>query len=117
MLVADHLHSTALGLCQHVKRRAPYLPLFSPTFHTVSPCYAYRYKINGESDEDYVLRLADELEAKFQELGPSTVGAFFAETSKQASGAPIRTGSLRLFFQLSEQLPAAHRPSRGTSLP
>ncbi|KAL8280029.1 hypothetical protein RQP46_007610 [Phenoliferia psychrophenolica] len=70
----------ALGLCRHEKRRAPYLPLFSPTFHSVSPCYAYRYKTAGESDEAYVVRLSDELEAKFQELGPGTVAAFFAET-------------------------------------
>ncbi|CAF3255723.1 unnamed protein product [Rotaria sp. Silwood2] len=70
----------ALGLCSHKPRRAPFLPYFSSHFHHVSPCFAYHYKLVDESDEAYVKRLADELEAKFQELGPHTVAAFFAET-------------------------------------
>lgn len=72
----------ALGLSSHKGRRAPYLPLLSSHFHHVSPCFPYRYKLTDESDDDYVKRLADELEAKFQELGPHTVAAFFAETGK-----------------------------------
>ncbi|CAF4840045.1 unnamed protein product, partial [Rotaria sp. Silwood1] len=70
----------ALGLSSHKLRRDPFLPLFSPHFHHVSPCFAYRYKLVDESDEAYVKRLVDELEAKFQELSPETVAAFFAET-------------------------------------
>ncbi len=72
----------ALGLGNHKSRRSPFLPLFSSRFHHVSPCFAYHYKLVNESDETYVKRLGDELEAKFQELGPNTVAAFFAETSK-----------------------------------
>jgi len=72
----------ALSLGNHKSRRAPFLPLFSFRFHHVSPCFAYHYKLANESDEAYVKRLGDELEAKFQELGPNTVAAFFAETSK-----------------------------------
>jgi adenosylmethionine-8-amino-7-oxononanoate aminotransferase len=45
----------------------------------VQPCYAYRNQPEGESDADYVERLAQDLESKFQELGPGTVAAFFAE--------------------------------------
>ncbi len=75
----------ALSLGNHKSRRAPFLPLFSSRFHHVSPCFAYLYKLDNESDEAYVKRLGDELEAKFQELGPKTVAAFFAETSKSAS--------------------------------
>ncbi len=71
----------ALSLGNHKSRRAPYLPLFSSHFHHVSPCFDYRYKLDNESDEAYVKRLGDELEAKFQELGSNTVAAFFAETS------------------------------------
>ncbi|CAF3549927.1 unnamed protein product [Rotaria sordida] len=70
----------ALGLCSHKPRRIPYLPYFPSHFHHVSPCFAYHYKLADESDEAYVKRLADELEAKFQALGPHTVAAFFAET-------------------------------------
>jgi hypothetical protein len=57
----------ALALARHVPRRKPYLPiLHSDVFHSVSPCYKYRYSTAEESDEEYVSRLAAELEAKFQ---------------------------------------------------
>ncbi|WVQ85411.1 hypothetical protein IAT38_007576 [Cryptococcus sp. DSM 104549] len=69
-----------LGVGRHHHRREPYLSLFSPTFHAVSPCYPYRYKSSGETDEKYVQRLAGELEAKILELGADTVAAFIAET-------------------------------------
>src|SRR6185437_11972038 len=45
----------------------------------VSPCFAYRFQRDDESDAQYVARLADELEAEFQRLGPDTVMAFLAE--------------------------------------
>lgn len=65
-----------LSLGHHPGRRAPYEDILnSARFHQVSPAYAFRYKHEGESDEAYVQRLADELDAKFQELGPDTVAA------------------------------------------
>lgn len=65
-----------LSLGHHPGRRAPYEDILnSVAFHQVSPAYAFRYKHQGESDDAYVQRLADELEAKFQELGPDTVAA------------------------------------------
>jgi adenosylmethionine-8-amino-7-oxononanoate aminotransferase len=69
----------ALGLGGHVQRREPFEPLLSQNTSHVSPCYAYRGKRDGESDADYVARLATELEAEFQRLGPETVCAFVAE--------------------------------------
>lgn len=69
----------ALGVGGHVARRAPYEPILSGQFSRVSPCFAYRYQNAGESDAQYVQRLADELEAEFQRLGPDTVAAFCAE--------------------------------------
>ncbi|KAJ5779942.1 Pyridoxal phosphate-dependent transferase major region subdomain 2 [Penicillium paradoxum] len=69
----------ALGLGGHVQRRQPFEPLLSKNVSHVSPCYAYRGKRDGESDADYVARLADELEAEFQRVGPETVCAFVAE--------------------------------------
>lgn len=45
----------------------------------VSPCYEYRCKKEGESDEAYVQRLAVELDLEFQRVGPETVCAFVAE--------------------------------------
>ncbi len=76
-------HGTTLGALAaggHVARRALYEPVLSPAFSKVSPCFAYHYQAPDESDAQYVARLAAELEAEFQRLGPDTVAAFCAET-------------------------------------
>ncbi|RYJ04462.1 MAG: aspartate aminotransferase family protein [Acetobacteraceae bacterium] len=76
-------HGNTLGALSaggNAMRRAPYAPLLSPAFSHVSPCYAYRDREGTESDAQYVARLAEELEAEFQRLGPDTVIAFMAET-------------------------------------
>jgi adenosylmethionine-8-amino-7-oxononanoate aminotransferase len=70
----------ALAAGGNMMRRALYEPVLAPAFHHVSPCYAYRDRADHESEADYVERLADELEAEFQRLGPDTVIAFCAET-------------------------------------
>lgn len=70
----------ALSAGGHLARRAPYEPILSDAFSRVSPCFAYRYQMPDESDEQYVARLAAELDAEFQRLGPETVTAFCAET-------------------------------------
>lgn len=49
----------------------------------VQPCYAYRNQQDEETDAQYVERLAQDLENKFQELGPNSVAAFFAEPGKR----------------------------------
>ncbi|KAJ5746885.1 uncharacterized protein N7511_008581 [Penicillium nucicola] len=75
-------HGTTLGALSvggHVQRRQPFEPLLSKNVSHVSPCYAYRNKIDGESDAEYVARLAAELDAEFQRVGPETVCAFMAE--------------------------------------
>lgn len=59
-------------------RRAQFSPLLIETHH-IDPCYAYRYRQAGESEEDYGLRAADLLEEKLLELGPDEVIAFVAE--------------------------------------
>ena len=70
----------ALAAGGNMMRRALYKPLLSPAFSLVSPCFAYRFQRDGESDAGYVDRLAGELEAEFQRLGPDTVAAVLAET-------------------------------------
>ncbi|MCW8087111.1 aspartate aminotransferase family protein [Sabulicella glaciei] len=70
----------ALAAGGNMMRRAIYEPVLSEAFSHVSPCYPYRGRAEGESDEDYVERLAAELEAEFQRLGPANVAAFCAET-------------------------------------
>ncbi|KAL4915538.1 pyridoxal phosphate-dependent transferase [Aspergillus aurantiobrunneus] len=69
----------ALGAGGHVLRRQSFEPLLSQNTSHVSPCYAYRGKKDGESDPAYVARLAGELDAEFQRVGPDTVCAFIAE--------------------------------------
>ena len=69
----------ALAAGGNMMRRAPYAPLLSGNFHHVSPAFAYRFQGEAESEAAYVQRLADELEAEFQRLGPENVIAFMAE--------------------------------------
>ncbi|EAU34183.1 hypothetical protein ATEG_05114 [Aspergillus terreus NIH2624] len=69
----------ALSAGGHVYRRKPFEPLLSQNTSHVSPCYAYRGMKENESEADYVQRLADELDAEFQRVGPDTVCAFIAE--------------------------------------
>jgi hypothetical protein len=59
-------------------RRAQFQPLLVDMAH-IDPCYAYRHRQEGESEEDYGRRAADALEVEVQRLGPDTVAAFIAE--------------------------------------
>jgi adenosylmethionine-8-amino-7-oxononanoate aminotransferase len=70
----------ALAAGGNAARRATYAPLLAPNFHHVAACYPYRERGDDETDAEYVARLAAELEAAFQRLGPDTVMAFCAET-------------------------------------
>jgi hypothetical protein len=69
-------------------RREPFEPLLSPAHH-ISPCFAYRFKAAEESEEDYGRRVADELEAKIQELGEDSVFAFVAEPVVGATAGAV----------------------------
>jgi adenosylmethionine-8-amino-7-oxononanoate aminotransferase len=69
----------ALAAGGNAWRREPYAPLLSSAFSHVTPAFAYHEKRDDESDADFVARLAAELEAEFQRLGPDTVAAFIAE--------------------------------------
>ena len=69
----------ALAAGGNAWRRAPYAPLLSHAFSHVTPAFAYHERREDEQDADFVTRLAAELEAEFQRLGPDTVAAFIAE--------------------------------------
>ncbi|KAF8746923.1 Domain Homologous E6-AP Carboxyl Terminus with, partial [Rhizoctonia solani] len=72
---------STLALGGHPSRRVPYEDVLDhQNFHHVSPAYYRHYAREGESEEDYVQRLKEELDAKFQELGGDTVVGFVAET-------------------------------------
>jgi adenosylmethionine-8-amino-7-oxononanoate aminotransferase len=69
----------ALAAGGNAWRREPYAPLLSQAFSHVTPAFAYHEMRDGESEAGFVARLAQELEAEFQRLGPDTVAAFIAE--------------------------------------
>ncbi|HML13735.1 MAG TPA: aspartate aminotransferase family protein [Xanthobacteraceae bacterium] len=69
----------ALAAGGHDGRREPFAPLLSHAFSHVTPAYAYRERRAHESERNFVARLAAELEAEFERLGPDTVAAFIAE--------------------------------------
>ncbi|MGI4942788.1 MAG: aspartate aminotransferase family protein [Janthinobacterium lividum] len=69
-----------MAVSGHLARRAPYEAILPTGFSHVSPCFPYHYQAFTESDADYVARLAAELEAEFQRIGPNRVIAFVAET-------------------------------------
>lgn len=69
----------ALAVGGNAWRRKQFEPLLIDVSH-VSPCYGYRGKLPGESDDGYGARLAAELEAEIVRLGGDKVIAFVAET-------------------------------------
>ncbi|MEQ8227903.1 MAG: aspartate aminotransferase family protein [Rhodospirillales bacterium] len=69
----------ALSVGGNVWRREPYKDMLMPASH-IAPCYPYRERGEGENDEEYGLRIANELEAEIERLGPRNVAAFIAET-------------------------------------
>ncbi|HZF78977.1 MAG TPA: aspartate aminotransferase family protein [Rubrivivax sp.] len=60
-------------------RRAQFAPLLSGSMSHISACYEYRGRGSDETVQAYGLRMADELEAQIQRLGPDKVAAFIAE--------------------------------------
>jgi adenosylmethionine-8-amino-7-oxononanoate aminotransferase len=75
-------HGNTLGVLAvggNAWRRQQFAPMLFESHH-VSPPYAYRDRMEDETEEAYGERLARELEAKIAELGGDTVIAFVAET-------------------------------------
>ncbi|KAL7940888.1 PLP-dependent transferase [Trichoderma barbatum] len=70
----------ALCVSGHDSRRTLYKEWMSTNVRFVDPCFAYRFKRSGETDEKYVQRLSDQLESEILDIGPKNVAAFIAET-------------------------------------
>ncbi|PTW59044.1 hypothetical protein C8N35_10879 [Breoghania corrubedonensis] len=68
----------ALAAGGNAWRRAQFAPLLVETSH-ISPCYEYRGRAEGETPEAFGRRVAEELAAEIERLGPETVMAFVAE--------------------------------------
>jgi adenosylmethionine-8-amino-7-oxononanoate aminotransferase len=78
----ESYHGTTLGALAmggHVARRALFEPMLTNNVSRISFCNAYRGMLKDETTEQYVERLAKELDDEFQRLGPDTVCAFVAE--------------------------------------
>lgn len=78
----------ALAVGGNQWRRRQFEPLLAEATH-VSPCYAYRDQRSGEDDETYTDRLAAELDAAIQQVGPDTVLAFVAEPVVGATAGAV----------------------------
>jgi adenosylmethionine-8-amino-7-oxononanoate aminotransferase len=78
----------ALGVGGNVARREPFKELLLKPSH-ISPCYPYRLKMDDESEEEYSIRAANELEVEILRLGPENVAAFIAETVGGATAGVI----------------------------
>jgi adenosylmethionine-8-amino-7-oxononanoate aminotransferase len=68
----------ALAVGGNQWRRQPFEPMLIDAQH-ISPCYAYREQTAAETDSEYAIRAADELEVKILELGADRVIGFVAE--------------------------------------
>jgi adenosylmethionine-8-amino-7-oxononanoate aminotransferase len=78
----ESYHGTTLGalsMSGHLARRALFEPMLMPNITRVSACNAYRGLLGGESETDYIVRLAKELDDEFQRVGAENVCAFVAE--------------------------------------
>ncbi len=69
-------------------RRRQFAPLMVPGHH-IAPCFEYRERQDAESPFEFGQRVADELQAKIEELGPDNVAAFVAETVVGATSGAV----------------------------
>lgn len=100
-------HGSTLGALSaggRASNRSGFEPLLAPVRH-VSPCYEYRDRGAGETQEGYARRLAAELEAEITGLGVQRVFAFILETVSGATlgAAPPVPEYLRLVREICDR--------------
>lgn len=78
----------ALAAGGNAWRREKYQPLLVETHH-IAPCFEYRFRNDDETPFDYGQRVANELEAEIERLGPETVMAFIAEPVVGATAGAV----------------------------
>ncbi len=81
-------------------RREPFAPMLVK-HGFISPCYSYRNKRDQESDFEYGLRMAQELEDKLLEMGPENVMAFIAEPVVGATAGAL-TAERGYFYRIRQ---------------
>ena len=94
----------ALAVGGNAWRRAQFRPLLMGAGH-VAPCYAYRDRKEGETEQQYGIRIADELEQTVLKAGPGRVIAFIAETVSGATlgAVPAVAGYFRRIRQICDR--------------
>lgn len=60
-------------------RRSQFQPLLSTAMHHIDACYYWRHSNASETEREYGLRMANQLEEKILQLGADSVAAFIAE--------------------------------------
>ncbi|MBR9653086.1 aspartate aminotransferase family protein [Thalassovita aquimarina] len=100
-------HGNTLGVLAvggNMWRREPFSPLLMDASH-ISPCYEYRGRAEGETAFDYSQRVANELEAEIQRLGPDSVMAFVAEpvVGATAGAVPPVAGYFKRVREICDQ--------------
>jgi adenosylmethionine-8-amino-7-oxononanoate aminotransferase len=78
----------ALAAGGNVWRRSFFEKLLVET-SLISPCYPYRHQTQDETELEYGLRVANELEEEIINLGPENVMAFIAETVVGATAGAL----------------------------
>ncbi len=94
----------ALGTGGNEWRRAPFAPVMVSASH-ISPCYEYRLRREDETQEEYGLRAANELEAELLRQGPENVIGFIAEpvVGATAGAVPAVPGYFRRIREICDQ--------------
>jgi len=94
----------ALATGGNMWRREPYAPMMVETSH-ISPCYAFRDQVQGETEEAYGLRAANELVTEIERLGPENVMAFVAEpvVGATAGAVPPAPGYFKRIREICDQ--------------
>ncbi|MDA0764358.1 MAG: aspartate aminotransferase family protein [Proteobacteria bacterium] len=78
----------ALAAGGNITRRTYFEKIMLET-SSISPCYPYRNKNNNETETEYGLRVANELEDEIRTLGAKNVMAFIAETVVGATAGAV----------------------------
>jgi adenosylmethionine-8-amino-7-oxononanoate aminotransferase len=94
----------ALAAGGNAWRRQMFQPVLFETSH-IAPCYAWREQKHDETEAEYGLRAANELEAEILRLGPEQVMAFIAEPVVGATlgAVPSVTGYFKRIRQICDQ--------------
>jgi adenosylmethionine-8-amino-7-oxononanoate aminotransferase len=94
----------ALSASGNLWRRQMFQPILLETSH-ISPCYAWRDQLDGETTFAYGQRVANELEAEILRLGADKIMAFIAEPVVGATlgAVPAVEGYFRRIREICDQ--------------